>query len=83
MKFSLKKYLQLWKRIWIQWLIRPKGWRKQWRLELGVYYLRRGTPYVPEQEFKYKDQKGKWRTKTIQNLFYNFKLNTVTHSFKK
>lgn len=82
MKFNFKKYLQLWKRIWIQWLVRPKGWRKQWRLELGVYYLRRGTPYQPGQAFQWKNAKGKWQQKKIKNLFFNFRQNKITHSFE-
>ena len=71
------------KRIITLWVKRPKNWKHQWKLELGAYFIQKGTPYHPGQKFRFKDKKNKWHTKEIQNLFYNFRLNTVTHSFKK
>ena len=71
------------KKILVLWFTRPKNWRYQWKLEVGVYFLRKGTPYKVGQQFKYKDKAGKWRTQYIQNLFFNFRQNKITHSFSR
>lgn len=73
----------LFKRILILWFKRPKNWRYQWKLEVGVYFLRKGTPYKVGQQFTYKDKSGKRQSQYIQNLFFNFRLNKITHSFSR
>ena len=70
------------KRILTLWIKRPNNWRYQWKLELGAWLIKRGTPYKVGQPFTFKSANGKSHTKTIANLFYNFKLNSITHRFK-
>lgn len=56
--------------------------RYQRDLEKGSFYIRRGTGFQVGQPFKVKDRgTGKIRTLYIENLFYNFKSNKITHKF--
>ncbi|PCI11877.1 MAG: hypothetical protein COB73_00805 [Flavobacteriaceae bacterium] len=68
-----KKLFQLW------WYDAPKYQR---RFEKGNYLIRKATMYQVGQPFKIKDlNTGKIRTRYIDNLLFNFKLNKVTHKF--
>jgi len=63
---------------------RPKHWKLYLQLEIGAYFIRRGAGYQIGQPFVLPlKNKGKKYRKTvyIQNLFYNFKENKITHSF--
>jgi len=70
-----KKMFQLW------WYDAPVY---QKNLEKGIYYLRKGAVYQVGQPFTVIDPITKRRRfRYISNLFYNFKLNKVTHSFSR
>ena len=70
-----KKMLQLW------WANAPQYQRD---IEKGSYYLRRGALYQVGQPFKFIITGQKKRTKRyINNLYFNFKENKITHSFSK
>ena len=66
-----KKIAQLW------WANAPKY---QKDLEKGNYYIRRGAIYQVGQPFIIEDQFGK-RRRYIDNLFFDFKKNKISHKF--
>jgi len=70
-----KKLFQLW------WANAPQY---QKDLEKGNFYIRRGAIYQVGQPFIIVDKKSlKKRKRYISNLFFNFKSNTITHSFSE
>lgn len=77
---NIKAYWEFkWRLILLHWAQAP---RYQRDLERGSYYIRRGTGFQVGQPFRIKDKgTGKIRTRYIDNLFYNFKANKVTHRF--
>lgn len=66
-----QKIFQLW------WADAPKY---QKDIEKGNYYLRRGAVYQVGQPFTIKDQHGT-RHRYIDNLFFDFKKNKISHKF--
>lgn len=68
-----KRMFQLW------WANAPKY---QIDLEKGNYYLRRGAVYQVGQPFIINDQFGT-RKRYIDNLFFDFKKNKITHKFSE
>jgi ABC-type transport system substrate-binding protein len=68
-----QKIFQLW------WADAPKY---QKDIEKGNYYLRRGAVYQVGQPFTVKDRFGT-RQRYIDNLFFDFKKNKITHKFSK
>ncbi len=68
-----KMMFQLW------WADAPKH---QKDVEKGNYYLRRGAVYQVGQPFTIDDRFGKRRL-YIDNLFFDFKKNKITHKFSK
>ncbi len=85
-KLAFKQRLKAWwnfkvKLFQLWWFDAP---RYQKDLEKGIYYLRKGTIFQVGQHFKIRDHKtGKLRTRYIDNLFFNFKANKVTHRFSE
>jgi hypothetical protein len=83
-KLTFKQRLNTWwnfkvKMFQLWWFSAPKY---QKNLEKGIYYLRKGAIFQVGQPFKIKDKHtGKFRTRYIDNLFFNFKQNTITHKF--
>ncbi len=79
-KQRLKTWFQYKKRMFLLWWYdTPKSRRD---LEKGIYYLRKGTLYQVGQPFKIVDKHtGKARVRYIDNLFFNYKTNQVTHRF--
>jgi hypothetical protein len=66
-----KKLFQLW------WANAPKY---QIDLEKGNFYIRRGAIYQVGQPFTINDKYGK-RQRYIDNLFFDFKKNKISHKF--
>ncbi|GLB51714.1 hypothetical protein NBRC110019_07530 [Neptunitalea chrysea] len=65
-------------------LLIQKAPKEQFYLELGSYFIRKGTGYQVGDAFEYKQRRtGKAKTLRIQNLFYNFKENRITYRFDK
>jgi hypothetical protein len=82
-KFRLNRFLNWWQyrkmmfQLW--WANAPKHQRD---VEKGNYYLRRGAVYQVGQPFTIKDRFGK-RQLYIDNLYFDFKKNKITHKFSK
>jgi hypothetical protein len=64
--------------------------KQQYFLELGSYFIRKGTGYKVGQPFEYsqiKRKKGDHKIAKkelyISNLFYNFKENKITYKLDK
>lgn len=54
------------------------------RLRLGAYYIKRGTGFQVGQPMRLPANKHQpARTLYIANLFYDFRHNTVNHTFSK
>ncbi len=65
-------------------LLKNKAPKEQFFLELGSYFIRKGTGYKVGDTFEYSQRKtGKSKTFYISNLFFNFKLNKVTYKLSK
>ena len=76
----------LFKKILILCLKRPKHWRNFINVEIGAYFIRRGAGYQVGQPFilPLKRKEFTVRKKVyIDNLFFNFKENKITHSFSE
>lgn len=58
--------------------------KEQFYLELGAYFIKKGTVYNVGQPFEYRQRKTDApKTFYIKNLFYNFRQNKVTYSLSK
>ncbi len=65
-------------------LLKNKAPKEQFFLELGSYFIRKGTGYKVGNTFEYKQRKtGKPKTFYISNLFFNFRENKVTYTLSK
>ena len=76
----LKNWFNFKKRLFQLWWADAPQYQKD--LEKGNYYIRRGAVYQVGQPFTIQDQYGK-RKKYINNLYFNFKENKITHSFSQ
>lgn len=80
-KYRLNRFLNWWYyrvmmfQLW--WANAPKHQRD---VEKGNYYLRRGAVYQVGQPFTIKDKFGT-RRRYIDNLYFDFKKNKITHKF--
>jgi len=63
-------------------LLRHRAPKEQYYLELGSYFIRKGTGYQVGDTFKYPSKRGA-KTLYIRNLFYNFNLNKITYKLDK
>ena len=83
-KTPFKQRLKVWwefrkKMFWLWWANAPAT---QKNVERGNYYIRKGCPFQVGQPFKIRDtHSGKIKTRYIENIFFNFKLNQITHKF--
>lgn len=68
------------KKIFILLFKQPKNWKYLIYTEIGVYFLKKGAKFQVGQPMKFREKKG-IKVRYIDNLYYNFKLNTVTHTF--
>lgn len=81
-KQRLNTWLQFRKKMFLLWWANAPQYQKD--LEKGIYYLRKGALFQVGQPFKIRDSKsGKIRTRYIENLFFNFRTNCVTHKFSE
>lgn len=65
-------------------LIRNGAKKEQYYLELGAWFLKKGVGYKPGDPFMLPlRKKGKPYKKQvwIANLYYDFRLNKITHTF--
>lgn len=63
-------------------LLRHRAPKQQYYLEIGSYFIRKGTGYKVGDAFEYKGKKG-CKQLRIANLYYNFKLNKITYKLDK
>lgn len=83
-KIPFKQRLKAWffyrKRLFhLSWVGAPQY---QKDLEKGVYYLRKGAVFQVGQPFKIRDKATrKISTRYIENMYFNFRTNMVTHKF--
>lgn len=66
------------KRIWE--LIRANAPRQQYYLEVGAYLLKKGAGYEIGEVAYSSKHRGKKRSHYVNNLYYDFKRNKITHS---
>lgn len=65
-------------------LIIHRADKKQWRLNIGSYLLRKGTGFrIGDIVETKKLTEDLVRAKVITGLFYDFKTNKVTHTCEK
>ncbi|WP_435135732.1 hypothetical protein [Formosa sp. A9] len=63
-------------------LLKHRAPKQQYYLELGSYFIKKGTGYRVGDTFEYNGKNGK-KTLYIKNLFFNFSQNTVSYSLSK
>ncbi|WP_166964630.1 hypothetical protein [Yeosuana marina] len=63
-------------------LLKHRAPKEQYFLELGSYFIRKGTGYKVGDAFEYQGKKAS-KTLFISNLYYNFKLNKITYKLDK
>ena len=77
---SVQDWFWMRRRLFLLWLHDAPKYQRQ--VEMGAYLLKKGTMYQVGQPFLIKDEfTKKTKTRYIDNLFYNFKANKVTHRF--
>lgn len=65
-------------------LIITRAPRRQWYLNIGTYFLRKGTGFEVGQIVKEKRlQDNLYRVSVITGLFFDFQTNKVTHTAEK
>jgi hypothetical protein len=65
-------------------LIVNKAPRRQWYLNIGAHFLRKGAGYEIGQIVKLKKLEGnRYRGHKITGLFYDFDKNQITHTASK
>lgn len=69
------------KRIWE--LLRANAPRQQYYLEIGAYLLKKGAGYEIGKVAYTKKVCGKKRAVFVNNLYYDFKRNKITHSLSE
>ncbi|TLP81365.1 hypothetical protein [Maribacter sp. ACAM166] len=63
---------------------RKAATRNKIMLRIGAHFIKRGAGVTVGQAIPFKAMKHtKARTMFIDNLYYNFKTNTVTHTMSK
>ncbi len=65
------------KRIWE--LIKSGAPRQQYYLEVGAYLIKKGAGYEIGDPAYTTKHRGKTRVHYVQNLYYDFKRNKITH----
>lgn len=69
--------------LWLAFAWKPTT-RNKLKLRIGAYYLKRGVGLAVGQAVPFKAMKHtKARTMYIDNLYFNFKTNTITHTMAK
>lgn len=69
--------------IWLA-FARKKETKDRLRLRIGAFYLKRGAGVQVGQPIKFRaTEKRPKHLMFVDNLYYNFKLNTVTHKLSK
>ena len=69
--------------LWLVFAWKPAT-RNKLKLRIGAYYLKRGAGVAVGQALPFKATKHhKAHTKFIENLYFNFKSNTITHTLTK
>ncbi|KQC30186.1 hypothetical protein [Flagellimonas eckloniae] len=69
--------------IWLA-FARKTETKNKLRLRIGAFYLKRGAGVQVGQPIKLRATgKRPKRQMWVENLYYNFKLNTVTHTLSK
>ncbi|MFY0714118.1 hypothetical protein J1D01_10605 [Seonamhaeicola sp. NFXS20] len=63
-------------------LLKHRAPKQQYYLEIGSYFIRKGTGYKVGDAFEYQGKKGSKQLR-IANLYYNFKLNKITYKLDK
>lgn len=62
-------------------LLSQRAPREQYYLEIGTYFLKKGTGYKIGQVIKEKRlRRGLWKVKVITGLYYDFTENKVNHT---
>lgn len=63
-------------------LLRHGAPKQQYYLEIGSYFIKKGTGYKVGDAFEYQGKKASKKL-FIANLYYNFKLNKITYKLDK
>lgn len=56
---------------------------KQYYLEIGVYFLKKGVGYDVDQILEHKNVYDKtYKVKVVTDIFYSFRTNKISHAAK-